>query len=488
MPEAPRYPRISTIKSAADFRTRLAALGAVLPCDDEVLQAPSSPLGQPLQVCGRRLGNRFAVQPMEGWDGTEDGLPTDYTRRRWANFGRSGAKLIWGCEACAVVPEGRANPHQLMVSDQTAPGLVELLTRLRDEHRQACGTVDDLLVGLQLTHSGRFCRPSGRLEPIIAYRHPILDRKFGLSDDHPPVSDDYLDRLVDRFVGAARLARQLGFDFVDVKHCHGYLLHELLGARTRPGRYGGSLENRARFLREVVAGIRAEVPGLAIGVRLSLFDMVPFHPDPADTGARHMGRGIPETWEDCLPYHYGFGVAADQPDRPDLSEPLQFVDLMVELGVELLNLSAGSPYYNPHIQRPALFPPSDGYQPPEDPLVGVARQVQAAAVVKARHPSLPTIGTGYTYLQEFLPLVGQAVVRAGMIDFVGLGRMVLSYPELPRDVLEHGRLDRRRLCRTFSHCTTGPRQGMVSGCYPLDPFYRALPEAARLKDLEGSAP
>jgi NADPH2 dehydrogenase len=154
--------------------------------------------------------------------------------------------------------------------------------------------------------------------------------------------------------------------------------------------------------------------------------------------------------------------------------------LLESLEIKLVNLTAGSPYYVPHIQRPALFPPSDGYQPPEDPLVGVARQIQATAELKAKHPGLLIVGSGYSYLQEWLPHVAQQVVRRGMADFIGLGRMVLTYPEMAADLLEDRPLDRKRICRSFSDCTTAPRQGLVSGCYPLDPFYKACPEAAQL--------
>jgi 2,4-dienoyl-CoA reductase-like NADH-dependent reductase (Old Yellow Enzyme family) len=152
--------------------------------------------------------------------------------------------------------------------------------------------------------------------------------------------------------------------------------------------------------------------------------------------------------------------------------------------VAAVNVTAGSPYYNPHVQRPAIFPPSDGYAPPEDPLVGVCRQIQAARLCRQAVPALPLVGSGYSYLQEFLPQVAQAVVRRGWIDAVGLGRMVLAYPELPADALEKGTLARKRICRTFSDCTTAPRGGLVSGCYPLDPYYKDLPEAAALKQLK----
>ena len=132
------------------------------------------------------------------------------------------------------------------------------------------------------------------------------------------------------------------------------------------------------------------------------------------------------------------------------------------------------------MQRPALFPPLDGYQPPEDPLRGVARQIQATARLKARLPRPGHRRIGYSYLQEWLPNVAQHAVAHGMTDFVGLGRMVLAYPDLPADVLRRRAARRKSICRTFSDCTTGPRLGMVSGCYPLDPFYMAKPEAAEI--------
>src|SRR5205807_6050449 len=129
------------------------------------------------------------------------------------------------------------------------------------------------------------------------------------------------------------------------------------------------------------------------------------------------------------------------------------------------------PYYSPHIQRPALFPPSDGYLPPEDPLIGVARHIAATASLKRGRPRIAFVGSGYSYLQEWLPRVAQHAVRTGAADFVGLGRMVLAYHDLPADVLEGRPLRTKSLCRTFSDCTSGPRHGLVSGCFPLDPFY-----------------
>jgi 2,4-dienoyl-CoA reductase-like NADH-dependent reductase (Old Yellow Enzyme family) len=240
----------------------------------------------------------------------------------------------------------------------------------------------------------------------------------------------------------------------------------------RPGPFGGSLENRTRFLREVVAGIRSEAPGLEVGVRVSVFDFRPFR-------ASADGQGVPEPWTSDR-YEYAFGGDGASGLDPCLDEPSAFLRILEELGIDWVCTTAGSPYYNPHIQRPAAFPPSDGYLPPEDPLLGVARQIEATARLKRDHPRLVFVGSGYSYLQEWLPHVGQRVLRDGGVDFVGIGRLVLSYPEFPADVLAGRPLVRKRLCRTFSDCTTGPRNGMISGCFPLDPFYKARPERTRI--------
>jgi 2,4-dienoyl-CoA reductase-like NADH-dependent reductase (Old Yellow Enzyme family) len=464
-----RYRTVSQFRTPAQFREYQKRLGIDLPFDDEIESGAGAPLAQPYTLKdGFQIGNRFCTHPMEGWDGTADGLPSEYTFRRWQHFGLSGAKLIWGGEAASVRPDGRANPNQLMIVEANLPAFISLRQALVDAHTQAFHDSSDLLIGLQLTHSGRFARPNrkDKQEPVIAYHHPYLDRKFGIAPDHPVISDRELEILAGEFVTAAALAAEAGFHFVDVKHCHGYLGHELLSAHTRSGDFGGSFENRTRFLRLVVDGIRKTVPGLRIGVRLSAFDTLPYEKDAA-------GVGVPAV---PLEYRFAFGANPEDARLLDLEETKRFLDLLRDLDIELVNLTAGSPYYNPHIQRPAFFPPSDGYLPPEDPLVGVARQIQAARELKAHAPGLLLVGTAYSYLQEWLPNVAQAAVRGRGIDFVGLGRTLLSYWDLPADVLAGRPLDRKRLCRTFSDCTTAPRQGLVSGCYPLDETYKALPQ------------
>ena len=489
MPGFIKLVRIPSLKNVAEFRNHVAALGIDLPCEDTIVTGSDSPLASQLDIVinGKRLGNRFAVQPMEGWDGTSTGGITEDVIHRWRRFGESGAKLIFGGEAMAVRPDGRANPNQLIICERNKNDLARLREVLLAAHRERHGTSDDLVIGFQLTHSGRFCKSNDkfRLEPRVAYRHPILDRKFHVTSNDQIWTDSEIGQLVEDYVGAAKIAGEVGADFVDIKHCHGYLLHEFLSAFTRPGSYGGSFENRTRILREIVSGIRASGNSIELAVRVSAFDLVPFKPDPAGSQPGKPGSGVPEQFSDCLPYQYAFGVNQANPLEPDLTEAFQFLDLCSELGIKLVNITAGSPYYNPHIQRPAAYPPSDGYQPPEDPLVGVARQINAVRQLKAKAPTgMLLIGSAYSYLQEYLPHVAQYVVRHHWTDVVGLGRMTLAYPAILADALKTGTVSTRLICRTFSDCTTGPRNGLISGCYPLDPFYADKPEAQQLKAIK----
>ncbi len=468
--------KIATLKTATDLSAYLDSIGVSLPFDETVASGPDSVLAQPYVLDEKVIGNRFAVLPMEGWDGTTDGRPTELTKRRWQRFGLSGAKLIWGGEAAAVRPDGRANPNQLMISAATVGELAELRELLVQTHEKYFDNSNDLMVGLQLTHSGRVSRPydKQRPEPIILYHNSILEQRFGPDAEAPVMTDDEIARLVEDFVRAAVLAQQAGFNFVDIKHCHGYLGHEFLSAVDRPGRYGGSLENRTRFLREIVTGIRAEAPGLDIAVRVSAFDFVPFQ-----KGEGGRGEPVPFTGDN---YPYAFGGDGTGLGI-NLTEPLAFLSLLTELEIKLVCISAGGGY-NPHILRPAFFPASDGYLPPEDPLAGVARFISVTAELKRQRPKLVYVGSGYSYLQQWLPNIAQYLVRTGKVDFVGIGRMALCYPEMVADVLAGRPLKRRLICRTCSDCVTAPRNGMISGCFLLDDFYKKRPEYQQLRQLK----
>ena len=476
------------MKTAESFQALWRGLGEEMDC----VIAPTgkcSSLARSLTVkhadgTERTIGNRFCVHPMEGWDGTTQGAPSEDTLRRWRHFGESGAKLIWGGEAFAVQADGRANPNQLFLNPQTdnQQHLEHLLKTLLDAHRAHHNTCDDLLVGLQLTHSGRFSRPSsGEFQPRIAERNLVLAEKYRLSGDVHVLKDSELRTIRDNMVRAAEVAADSGFDFVDVKCCHGYLLHELLGARTRSGDYGGSFTNRTRLFTEIIQGIRAARPTLMIGCRVSITDLYPF------VRGRDDLHGEPRGMQENLPWLHGFGVSPENPMESDWEEPEAFLELCRKLGVFMVNLTIGSPYYCPHLQRPAAYPPSDGYLPPRDPLLEVARHIRTVRHVRSIAGGLPVVGSGYSYLQEWLAHVAEFEVANTHVDMIGLGRSMLSYPTLPADVLAGRQLDRKQLCRTFSDCTTAPRNGMVSGCYPLDEHYSTRPEAMKIRILRKEA-
>jgi 2,4-dienoyl-CoA reductase-like NADH-dependent reductase (Old Yellow Enzyme family) len=408
---------------------------------------------------------------MEGCDGTLDGRPDGLTFRRYRRFGAGGAKLIWG-EAAAVVEEGRANPRQLLLNEANATHFEQLLRAAHEAHREAFGVDDDLIIGIQLTHSGRY----SHRRPLIAFRDPLLDPRT-VDPDCPLVSDEYLFGLVGRYAAAAKLARQIGFQFVDIKQCHRYLLSELLAAQTRPGPFGGSFENRTRLARDIIMRIRAEIPGLMIASRLNVYDGVPYQ-----RGTE--GIGMPVLW--TRPVDSAWGADPEDPARPDLAEPLAWIGEMTRLGVALINVSMGNPYATPHILRPCEYPPPDGYEPPEHPLQGVARHFELTSQVQRSFPQLSVVGSGYSFLQEYLFQAGAANVADGRVTFVGVGRAALPQPDFTRQLLEHGRLDRKRVCRTFSYCTGLMRAKhnelgqFATGCPPFDKeVYGPLWDAAK---------
>lgn len=471
------FKKITQLDTPEAFCEYLRESGIDLPFVEKLPEPEKLALARPLECGGRTLGNRWAILPMEGWDAEPDGRPSELTRRRWLRFGASGAKLLFGCEAAAVMDSGRSNTRQLMMTGQTVEAVAKLRAEVVEEHQRRFGRSDDLTVGLQLTHSGRYSHPhdDAKREPVIAYRNPWLDKKFGC-ERTPVATDADIEEMVEHFIKAGRLAAEAGFDFVDIKQAHGYFGHELLSAREREGKYGGSLENRSRFFLEIAEGLRKAAPGLGISLRFSVFDVVPFV-----KGAD--GVGVPMT---DGPYPYAFGGDGTSSGLGyDLEEPFAFLERLHDrAGVNMVCATVGSPYYNPHLQRPAAFPVFDGYAMPHDPLKSVALHIEAVAALKRRFPDMTVIGSGYSYLQDWLPNVAEAAVAAGMVDAVGIGRMVLSYPDICDDVLKGRPLQTKRICRTLGDCTNAPRKGMVSGCYPLDEFYKSRPEAETLRQIK----
>ena len=428
----------------------------------------------PIAIGRRTVGNRLAVQPMEGCDGELDGLPGELTFRRWERFGGGGAKLIWG-EATAVTPEARANPRQLLIDERTAPALGELLKRTRRAHRERFGRDDDLIVGLQLTHSGRF----SYTKPLIAHHAPPIDAVKGISADLPVITDAYLEELEDAYVRAATLAAGAGFDFVDIKQCHGYLLNELLACRDRLGAYGGDFDGRTRFVRNVVGKIRAKLgAGLMIASRVNVFDGPPF-----EKSADGTGRTTVSGW-----YPWGFGTDAENSTAPIVDEPLRLIGALRELDVALVNVTMGSPYWNPHIGRPFERPPVDGYWPPEHPVVGVERHFRLTAEVQRAFPDLVVVGSGYSWLRHYSAVAGEANVRAGGVSIVGLGRGAIAYPDFAADLMERGEMVDRKSCIGVSYCTALMRAKnnelgqFPVGCVPRDPLF-----AEQFKLIQGLA-
>lgn len=450
-------------KTAEDLIQDAKDLGHSLSLSDDF-----SPLFEPVSVGQKTAGNRMAIQPMEGCDGTTEGFPDELTYRRYERFGAGGAKLIWG-EATAIAPEGRMNSRQLTINDKTASSLEKMYENARIEHRKEFSDDSDLIIGIQLTHSGRYCFQ----KPLIATHDPICDplvtdKSTGkvLDEDYPILSDDDLKRIEDQYVEAAKLSAKIGMDFVDIKQCHRYLLSELLGARNRPGEYGGSLENRTRLIRNIVTRIKEEAPGLIIGTRMNVYDGVPYRQSEKDS------TGEPRPHD--LPIQVAFGTNPNDHLVEEMEEPLEVVRKLAEWGVELFNISMGNPYANPHLIRPAEYAPVDGYLPPEHPLVGVLRHFRLAGMVQEVVPDIPVVGSGYSWLQDWAMHAGAANVKDNKIAIVGMGRATLSQPDFVKNLLENGQMERKKVCRTFSYCTNlmrtkdHPLGQYPTGCPPFD--------------------
>lgn len=421
--------------SLDEVRAEAARLGLDLPLSQNL-----GVLRQPLDLSGHTLANRLTIQPMEGCDGTAAGAPDELTQRRYERFALSGASLLW-FEAIAVVPEGRANPRQLYMHAGSVDAFRALNERVRSLAEQRFGFAPLLIA--QLTHSGRYSKPEGKPAPLIGWNNPYLEGDKPLASSCI-LSDDDLAALPERFAQAARLSERAGFDGADIKCCHRYLLSELLSCRERPGRYGGSLENRMRLLRECVLAAKAAVsPGFLITCRLNLHDH--------------------------FPYPYGFGVSQESGEEPDLSESKRVVSLLhEELGLELLDFTIGNPYSNPHVNRPYDL---GAYRPPEHPFQGLQRMMDCVGQVKAAFPSLKVIGSAFSYLRQFSGNLAAGAVERGVCDLAGFGRMAFAYPQFAADLLEKGALEKGRCCVACGKCTALMRAGGMAGCVVRDPLY-----------------
>jgi NADPH-dependent glutamate synthase beta subunit-like oxidoreductase/2,4-dienoyl-CoA reductase-like NADH-dependent reductase (Old Yellow Enzyme family) len=441
--------------SVQEFREEIERVEVDLPIAEDVRILSSA-----LTAGTLRIPNRLVVLPMEGCDGLADGSPDELTFRRYRRFAAGGAGLLW-VEATAVVPEGRANPRQLWLHRATAASFAALV---EDTHRAARGRNGPdhrpVLI-VQLTHSGRYSRPGRAPSPIIAHRSKYLDPIHNLTPDYPLISDDELERLEDMYVEAARCAAAAGFDGVDVKACHRYLISELHASHTRENsRYGGpSFENRTRFFRNVVAKIRDRVPGIAVTSRMNAYD--------------------------AMAYPFGWGVDRDDPGKPDLSEPIELVRFLKSAGAPLVNITIGNPYYNPYVNRPFDLPVEGAPVPPEHPLEGVARFVDVVRRIQEAVPDLPVVGGGYTWVRQFFPQLTAALISKGWVSLAGAGRMSFAYPDFARDIIQGRDLDPERVCVACSACTQIMRDGGRSGCVPRDAaVYEPIYKAGRAEALD----
>ena len=427
--------------SLEEVQDKAAALGVSLP-----LSGDSAVLGQSLEVAGHRLANRLVIQPMEGCDGTPDGSPGDLTRRRYRRFAESGAGLIWA-EAVAVVPEGRANPRQLMLTRANLDTFKRLTEDIREWAVRATGRTPVLV--MQATHSGRYSKPEGKPVPRIACPNPLFE-KDGPLPSSCVLSDDELRGLPERYAASARLAEEAGFDGVDIKACHRYLLSELLSAHTRKGPYGGSYENRTRLLLEAVRAAGAAVSGRTfITSRLNVYD--------------------------GFPYPYGWGVSPDGVSEPDLDEPKRLVlQLVREEGMPLLDITIGNPYVNPHVNRPY----DDGpYPSPEHPFAGVARMCRCVSAIQQAVPEAAVVASGLSYMRQFAGNLAAGMIASGGAALAGFGREAFAYPAFARNLLETGRMDPKKCCIACGKCSALMRAGSVAGCVVRDaeaymPYYR----------------
>jgi 2,4-dienoyl-CoA reductase-like NADH-dependent reductase (Old Yellow Enzyme family) len=409
-------------KTKEDLIRKAEELGYDLPFSDDI-----TPLLQPFNLSGFTVSNRMAVQPMEGYDSENDGSPSELTNRRYIRYASGGSGIIW-YEAVSVVHEGRSNPHQLWIHKKNS----DSYSRLNDGIRKSAASINiDPFLVIQLTHSGRYSKPEGKIKPQVAAHNPLLDK----TTPHI-LTDDELKRIMDQFVEASKLAYRSGFNAVDLKACHGYLLVDLLAGLTRKNSIFGGEDTSARFrfLLETFDRIRDENPGLKVTTRLSISDQ----------------------------YRGGFGVDAE--GQSDFTEPVMLVDKLKSRRMDLINITMGSPYFNPHVNRPYDNPLPGQELPDEHPLEGVIRMIKGTSLFQSKFPEIAVTGSAYSYLRLFSPNVGAAVLKKGDAKFIGFGRNSFAYPSMPLDLIKTGKADPRKFCITCSGCTRLIKNLRPGGC------------------------
>ncbi len=422
-------------KSLDELKQELDLVGVRLPLSEDL-----SALQREVKIGSKTAANSIAIQPMEGCDGTADGRPAELTLRRYDRFARSGAGLIWA-EAVAITPEGRANPRQLWLTRDNLDEYKKFVAGIKETCMRENGF--EPVVIMQATHSGRYSKPEGVPAPLIAYNNPIFEGDKPIAAERI-LSDDYLYGLIDKFGASASLAEQAGFDGVDIKCCHRYLNSELLSAYTRKGDFGGSLENRTRLLRSGVAAAQAATGSdFIVTSRLNVYD--------------------------GFAYPYGWGVREGEGTEVDLTEPLELVRVLhQEMGMKLLDVTIGNPYFNPHVNRPYDGGP---YVPSEHPLEGVARMAHCVAEIQRANPELKVISSGLSYLRQFSANLAAGELENGVCSIAGFGREAFAYPDFPQDIFKKGAMEPNKCCIACGKCTELMRAGSTAGCVIRDEVY-----------------
>ena len=432
-------------KTLEEVKERAEELKVYLP-----FSSSTDILKTPLKVGNVTFHNRMGIAPMEGADSLEDGSPSDYTIRRYVNEAIGGSALIW-FEAISIVPEGRSSKTQLLLTEENVESYKRMNEKIKEAGRKANGFEPYLI--MQANHSGRYSNPDNRPAPMIAYRHPQLEQ-YRAADDSCIVTDDYLKSLEESFGKAALLAKKAGFDAVDIKSCHGYLLAELLSAYDRPGQYGGNYENRTRLLKNGIKAAKVwEDENFQVTCRLGIYD--------------------------GYEYPWGFGVSEGSGLKPDLKEPIRLVkELYGNCGIQMMNLTMGNPYATTHVTRPFDM---GKYEPEEHPFTGIGRMIAGIGEVKKVVPEMVIFGSAPTYLRQFADLYTAGAVEEGFCDGMLFGRMAFADPDYANEIIKNGRIDPKRVCMTCGKCGDLIRAHKPTGCVIRDPktvmpFYKEFLE------------
>lgn len=432
-------------KTLEEVKERAEELKVYLP-----FSSSTDILKTPLKVGNVTFHNRMGIAPMEGADSLEDGSPSDYTIRRYVNEAIGGSALIW-FEAISIVPEGRSSKTQLLLTEENVESYKRMNEKIKEAGRKANGFEPYLI--MQANHSGRYSNPDNRPAPMIAYRHPQLEQ-YRAADDSCIVTDDYLKSLEESFGKAALLAKKAGFDAVDIKSCHGYLLAELLSAYDRAGQYGGNYENRTRLLKNGIKAAKVwEDENFQVTCRLGIYD--------------------------GYEYPWGFGVSEGSGLKPDLKEPIRLVkELYGNCGIQMMNLTMGNPYATTHVTRPFDM---GKYEPEEHPFTGIGRMIAGIGEVKKAVPEMVIFGSAPTYLRQFADLYTAGAVEEGFCDGMLFGRMAFADPDYANEIIKNGRIDPKRVCMTCGKCGDLIRAHKPTGCVIRDPktfmpFYKEFLE------------